>query len=227
MSPPRATPLMGTRTRATRNRIPRPTRIRDTASTATAGRTTRPEATPTRTRTRGTAPSATTGRTTPTAAGAAPTRIRIRRLPRASRPSRRSRTRQIRPRAGNRGGGAGVTRYQPVRLCPRAAPTAFAEYRSAGAALRLSPRGDLRTGQRDEGPAGLPAGPSFCPGAVVPPHAGPGGRGCACSGPPGVPDLPSSTTTGSSVSGGMGPTTALSTCEFGMDITLPSALKRT
>ncbi len=35
---------------------------------------------------------------------------------------------------------------QPVRLCPRAAPTAFAEYRLAGAALRLSPRGDLRTG---------------------------------------------------------------------------------
>ena len=56
-------------------------------------------------------------------------------------------------------------RYVGISRCgcvPRAAPTAFAEYRSAGAALRLSPRGDLRTGQRNEGPAGLPAGPSFC-----------------------------------------------------------------
>src|ERR1700684_213566 len=35
---------------------------------------------------------------------------------------------------------------------PRAASIAFAEYRLAGAALRLSPRGDLRIGQRDEGP---------------------------------------------------------------------------
>jgi hypothetical protein len=39
----------------------------------------------------------------------------------------------------------------PVRLCPRAAPTAFAEYRSAGAASCLSPRGDLRTGGRNKG----------------------------------------------------------------------------
>ena len=174
-SPRRATRPPGTRirairamaTRAIRNRTLRPTRSRGTASTATPGRPTRPRVSLVRTRTRATAPLATVRRTTPTAAGAGPTRIRIRRPPRTSRPSRRSRTKQIRPRAGNRGGAGGVSRYQPVRLCPRAAPTAFAEYRSAGSALRLSPRGDLRTGQRDEGPAGLPAGPSFCPDAVT------------------------------------------------------------
>ena len=153
--PIRVTQISAIRRRATRRPTPRLTRTRDTASTGTPSRTTRPRATPSPTRTRGTAPSATAGRTRPIAARVDSTRIntriRTRKPPRASRPSRRSPMKQIRPRSGNRGGGAGVTRYQPVWLCPRAAPTAFAEYRSAGAVLRLSPRGDLRTGQRDEG----------------------------------------------------------------------------
>ena len=166
---PVVTPDLGTRTRATpipaiRSRAtPRPTlRLTRTRGTASMGITGRPRTTRSPTRTRGTAPSATADRTRPTAAVAGSTRIRTWRPPRASRPSRPSPMKQIRPRAGNRGGAAGVSRYQPVRLCPRAAPIAFAEYRSAGAALRLSPRGDLRTGQRNEGPAGSPVGPSFC-----------------------------------------------------------------
>ena len=113
-----STAIRATATRVIRSRTLRPTRTRGTASTATPGRITRPSLTPLLTRTRDTAPSATAARTTPTAAGAAATRIRIRRRPRASRPSHRSRTKQIRPPAGNRGGAAGVRMYQPVRLCP-------------------------------------------------------------------------------------------------------------
>ena len=61
-------------------------------------------------------------------------------------------------------------------------------------------------------------------------QAGPGGLGSRCSGPPGAPVLPSLATGDSaslSSSGGMGPTTAFSTCAFGTDITLPPTSTRT
>ena len=109
----RLTETSAIRSRATRRPVPRVTRIRGTPSTGIPGR---PRATPSHIRTRATAPSATAGRSRPT--GAVVSSTRTRRPPRASRPSRPSPTKQIRPRAGNRGGAAGVTRYQPVRLCP-------------------------------------------------------------------------------------------------------------
>src|SRR5690606_23621330 len=40
--------------------------------------------------------------------------------------------------------------------CPRASPIAFAEYRTAGAALCLSPRGDLHTGCTSLGTPAFP-----------------------------------------------------------------------
>ena len=112
----RATRSRATRSRATRRPTRRLTRIRDTASTGIPGR---PRATRSPTPTRGTAPSATAGRTLPTVPVVGSIRrIRTRRPPRASRLSRPSPMKQIRPRGGNRGGVAGVSSYQPVRLCP-------------------------------------------------------------------------------------------------------------
>ena len=161
----------------------RPTRTRGTANTATAARTTRPRATPAPIRIRGTARSATAGRSSPTTAGRpAPGSPAPRSPPPAGQPqadqypaaSTRTRTGDDRepsghllvplrtdpPRAGNRGGAAGVTRYSRCGCVP--GPHLLPSRNT----VRLEPccafrREATSAPVRDEGPAGLPAGPSF------------------------------------------------------------------